>query len=494
MPEDTPEFWFITGSQHLYGPQTLRQVRHQADHVVRALAASPAIPYPVVDKGVLTTRDEIRRVFLEANADDRCAGVIAWMHTFSPAQMWIAGLTANQKPLLHLHTQYHQAIPWDTIDMDFMNLNQAAHGDREFGFLGARLAIARKVVVGHVEASAVQGRIGSWMHACAGWRESQHLKIARFGDNMRDVAVTEGDKVEAAIRLGWSVEGFGLGDLAERAKAVATADLEAQVDQYRQRYAMSAELTSNPSKMQQVRGQARIECALREFLAEGEFSAFTTTFEDLHGIDQLPGLAVQNLMADGLGFGAEGDWKSAGLLRVVKVMAELRATSFMEDYTYHLVPGEERILGAHMLEVCPSIADGQARIEVHPLAIGGKSDPARLVFDGKPGPALCASLVDLGHRFRLVVNTVEATSPEHAMPRLPVGRVLWKPHPSLTEAAEAWIYAGGAHHTVFSYAATPDQMQDLAELAGIECVIIDQDSTVAGVRDALRWGEQVWSR
>jgi len=492
VKQTADKFWFVTGSQHLYGPETLSQVSQQSRQIVQALAQRATLPYALVDHGVLTTSDAIRRLFLEANADDSCAGVVVWMHTFSPAQMWIAGLSSNRKPLLHWHTQFHREIPWDRIDMDFMNLNQAAHGDREFGFMSTRMKVPRKVVVGHWQDKASARRIGSWMHVAAGWSESQHLRLARFGDNMRSVAVTEGDKVEAGIRLGWSVEGFGVGDLAERVLRISQAEVAAQMDRYHERYVIAEGVRQDAFKMDQVRGQARIECAIRSFLEEGHFSAFTTTFEDLHGLDQLPGLAAQDLMADGYGFGAEGDWKTSGLLRVLKVMARGQATSFMEDYTYHLVPGEERVLGAHMLEVCPTIASGPPRVEVHPLSIGGKSDPARLVFDGRPGSALTVSLVDLGHRFRLVVNQVEAYAPDHPMPNLPVGRVLWRPYPSLTEAAEAWIYAGGAHHTVFTYAVNPEQIEDLATLFGLESVVIGPQSSVSQIRQQLQWGERVW--
>lgn len=486
------QFWFVTGSQHLYGPETLDRVGQQAKSVVEGLGSSGFLPYPVSDRGVLTNTDAIRGLFLAANADDTCAGVLVWMHTFSPAQMWIPGLAANQKPLLHLHTQFHRSIPWDSIDMDFMNLNQAAHGDREFGFLASRMQLPRKVVVGHWQDPDLARRVGSWMRVAASWQASQQLRLARFGDNMRTVAVTEGDKVEAAIRLGWAVEGFGVGDLVDHIQATSAADVEARLDQYRERYAFAPPPGDDAFFLQQVRGQARIECGLRSFLDAGHFSAFTTTFEDLHGLDQLPGLAVQNLMADGYGFGGEGDWKTAGLLRLMKVMAGGEATSFMEDYTYHLVAGEERVLGAHMLEVCPSIAAGRPRVEVHALAIGGKSDPARLVFDGRSGPALAVSLVDLGNRFRIVMNEVEAVAPDHPMAKLPVGRVLWKPAPSLIEAAEAWIYAGGAHHTVLTYAASAEQVADFATLAEIESIRIGTGTSVASVRQQLAWGERVW--
>jgi L-arabinose isomerase len=483
------QFWFVTGSQPLYGPEILNQVRDQAKHVVQAMTD---LPYAVLDRGVVTDADAIRQVFLAANADDACAGVIVWMHTFSPAQRWIAGLTVNQRPLLHWHTQFHREIPWDTIDMDFMNLNQAAHGDREFGFINTRMKIPRKVVVGHWQDVATKNRIGAWMRVAAGFHASHHLRLARFGDNMRHVAVTEGDKVEAGIRLGWTVEGFGVGDLAARVRAVSDQAIDREMERYQTRYVLPERVRQDPRQWAQVRGQARIESALRAFLEEGQFSAFTTTFEDLHGLDQLPGLAAQDLMAEGYGFGAEGDWKTAGLVRVLKVIAGGQATSFMEDYTYHLVPGQERILGAHMLEVCPTIAAAPPEIQVHPLTIGGKSDPARLVFDGRAGAALTASLIDLGHRFRLVVNQVEAVAPEHPMPNLPVGRVLWRPYPSLTEAAEAWIYAGGAHHTVLSYAISVEQLEDLASLLKVESIVIGERTSVAEIRQQLQWGEQVW--
>jgi L-arabinose isomerase len=483
------QFWFVTGSQPLYGPEILNQVRDQAKHVVQAMTD---LPYAVLDRGVVTDADAIRQVFLAANADDACAGVIVWMYTFSPAQRWIAGLTVNQRPLLHWHTQFHREIPWDTIDMDFMNLNQAAHGDREFGFINTRMKIPRKVVVGHWQDVATKNRIGAWMRVAAGFHASHHLRLARFGDNMRHVAVTEGDKVEAGIRLGWTVEGFGVGDLAARVRAVSDQAIDREMERYQTRYVLPERVRQDPRQWAQVRGQARIESALRAFLEEGQFSAFTTTFEDLHGLDQLPGLAAQDLMAEGYGFGAEGDWKTAGLVRVLKVIAGGQATSFMEDYTYHLVPGQERILGAHMLEVCPTIAAAPPEIQVHPLTIGGKSDPARLVFDGRAGAALTASLIDLGHRFRLVVNQVEAVAPEHPMPNLPVGRVLWRPYPSLTEAAEAWIYAGGAHHTVLSYAISVEQLEDLASLLKVESIVIGERTSVAEIRQQLQWGEQVW--
>jgi len=492
MADEKLNYWFITGSQHLYGPEAIAQVAAHAQTIVRGLQASEWISFPVVYKEVLTTPEEIRSLLQEASVDDSCAGVITWMHTFSPAKMWIAGLRVLQKPLLHLHTQFNRDIPWDSIDMDFMNLNQSAHGDREYGFIGTRMNVARKVVVGHWTDPLVLKRIGTWMRTAAGLATSKSLKVARFGAHMREVAGTEGRQVEAQIRFGRSVNGHGVGDLVKHVQAVTDVELHNVLDEYAQRYDISDALRGDRLKWASVSGQARIELGLRAFLEAGEFGAFTTTFEDLHGIEQLPGLAVQRLMADGYGFGGEGDWKTAALVRIMKVMAGGVDTSFMEDYTYHLEPGNELVLGAHMLEVCPTIAATRPRIEVHPLGIGGKADPARLIFDGKGGPAICASLVDLGHRFRLIVSEVEAVQPAIDMPRLPVARVLWQPLPSLSTSAEAWIYAGGSHHTVFSYAVTVEQMVDFAEMAGIECVRIGKDTDVLALRRELQWSERFW--
>ncbi|MFB5188810.1 L-arabinose isomerase [Alicyclobacillus fastidiosus] len=492
MVERKNVYWFVTGSQHLYGPETLSQVESQSRVIATELNQSELIPFPVIDKPIVTTSESIHRVMLEANADDSCAGVITWMHTFSPAKMWIAGLTALQKPLLHLHTQYNRDIPWDAIDMDYMNLNQSAHGDREYGFLAARVGVARKVVVGHWADEEVQRRVGAWTRTAAGYLESRHLKVARFGDNMREVAVTDGDKVEAQIRFGWSVNGYGVGDLAERIHSVAKTDLDDLLALYTDAYDISTDVRNDAQKWGAVREQGRIELGIRSFLEAGGFGAFTTTFEDLHGIEQLPGLAVQRLMADGYGFGGEGDWKTAALTRVMKVMAGMEGTSFMEDYTYHMEPGNELVLGAHMLEVCPTIAQARPRIEVHPLSIGGKADPARLVFDGRGGPAVVASLVDLGTRFRLIVNEVDAVTSQKSLPKLPVARVLWKPQPSLRDSAEAWIYAGGAHHTVFSYNVTAEQLVDWAEMTGIECVLINRDTSVLTLRNSLAANEYAW--
>ncbi|MFD0696978.1 L-arabinose isomerase [Paenibacillus sp. GCM10027628] len=487
-------FWFVTGSQHLYGPETLQEVEVHSRQITEGIDRDPSIPNRIVFKPVLTTPDAIRRLCLEANTDDNCAGIITWMHTFSPAKMWIAGLSELRKPLLHLHTQFNRDIPWESIDMDFMNLNQAAHGDREYGFIGARMGISRKVVVGYWEDPAVISRIAGWMRTAVAFIEGRNLKVARFGDNMRQVAVTEGDKVEAQIKFGWSINGYGVGDLVQRVGDISEAQVDELMDEYNERYDITAEGRSAGPIRDAIREQARIELGLKGFLQEGGFGAFTTTFEDLHGLKQLPGLAVQRLMEQGYGFGGEGDWKTAALTRVMKIIAANEGTSFMEDYTYHLEPGNELVLGAHMLEICPTIAATRPKIEVHPLGIGGKADPARIVFDGAGGAALNASLIDMGTRFRLLINEVDAVQPVKAMPKLPVARVLWKPQPSLRDSAEAWIYAGGAHHTVFSYKVTTEQLVDWAELAGVECVIINKHTSPLQFRNELRWSEAAWRR
>ena len=438
---------------------------------------------------MLTTADEIQSICREANNSADCVGVIAWMHTFSPAKNWIAGLTALQKPLLHLHTQYNRDIPWSEIDMDFMNLNQAAHGDREFGFMMSRLRMRRKVIVGHWRDEAVQGQVGVWARAAAAWAATQALKVARFGDNMRSVAVTEGDKVAAQAQFGYQVNGYGVGDLTALVNEASDAEIDSLVAEYEATYRMSADLRKGGARHSSIREAARIEIGLTRFLEEGGFGAFTTTFEDLHGLEQLPGLSVQRLMAAGYGFGAEGDWKTAALLRSLKVMAEglPGGTSFMEDYTYHFHPDNMAVLGAHMLEICPSIADGKPSLEVHPLGIGGKADPARLVFDTPPGAAINASLVDLGDRFRMIVNTVDVVAPEAPTPKLPVARALWKPQPNLQVGAAAWIYAGGAHHTVFSQALRAEQIYDFTEMAGIEFLQIDESTDLRSFKNELRW-------
>ncbi len=485
------QIWFLTGSQHLYGPEAIEQVGAHSREIAAYLDDLTEMPLEVVYKSVLTTAEEITGICNEANVSARCVGVVAWMHTFSPAKNWIAGLTALRKPLLHLHTQYNRDIPWAEIDMDFMNLNQAAHGDREFGFMMSRLRLRRKVVVGHWRAETAPGQIAVWARAAAAWAETQNMKVARFGDNMRDVAVTEGDKVAAQAQFGYQVNGYGVGDLVAVVDQVTDAEIDALTAEYDAAYRMSADLRSGGERHSSIREAARIEIGLAQFLHAGGFGAFTTTFEDLHGLAQLPGLSVQRLMAAGYGFGAEGDWKTAALLRSLKVMAgDLDGgTSFMEDYTYHFHLDNMAVLGAHMLEVCPSIAVGQPSLEVHPLGIGGKADPARLVFDTAAGTALNASLVDMGDRFRMIVNTVDVVEPEAPLPKLPVARALWRPHPNLAVGAAAWIYAGGAHHTVFSQALSAEHLYDFSEMAGVEYVQIDEATELRQFKNELRWND-----
>lgn len=486
------EFWFVTGSQHLYGPETLEEVAKHSAEIAESFDKNEAIPYKVVFKPILTTPDAIRKLCIEASSDENCAGIITWMHTFSPAKMWIGGLSELKKPLLHLHTQYNRDIPWDSIDMDFMNLNQSAHGDREYGFIGARLRLARKVVVGHWQDAEVVKNIGVWMNTAAAVTESKNIKVARFGDNMRYVAVTEGDKVEAEIKFGWQVNGYGIGDLVEYVDAATDAEIDAVMAEYAKLYDFAEDCKPGAPKHESVRYQARIEVGTKKFLEEGGFSAFTTNFQTLTGLKQLPGLAVQHLMAEGYGFGPEGDWKTAALVRLMKIMAAGEGTSIMEDYTYHFEPGNQLILGAHMLEVCPTLAATRPTIEVHPLGIGGKEDPARIVFNGGAGAAVCASLVDMGGRMRLIVNDVNAVKLEKDMPKLPVARVLWNPEPCLKTAAEAWIYAGGAHHTSFSYVITAEQLADFAEMVGIEFVHICKNTTIPAFRNELRLNDIAW--
>jgi L-arabinose isomerase len=489
------EVWFITGSQHLYGPETLRQVEADSRAIVDWLNAEASLPVKLVFKPVVKTPEEISATLREADAAPGCIGIVAWMHTFSPAKMWIGGLTRLSKPLCHLHTQFGSDIPWSSIDMDFMNLHQSAHGDREFGFICARLRINRKVLVGHWKDPRVGAGLGVWMRVAAAWHDSRAMKIARFGDNMRQVAVTEGDKVEAEIRFGVSVNGYGLGDLVDAQASVTDLDVDRLCDEYAATYKLMGGLERGGARHASLRDAARIELALRTFLGGGGFQAFTDTFENLTGLKQLPGIASQRLMADGYGFGAEGDWKHAALVRSMKVMAHglPGGTSFMEDYTYHLNPDGPAVLGAHMLEICPSIAKGTPSCEVHPLGIGGKEDPVRLVFDSATGPAVNASLVDLGNRFRMIVNTVEAVPPPHDLPKLPVARVLWRPDPNLADGAAAWIYAGGAHHTGFSLALTPDYLEDFAAMAGIEFLLIDRSTDLRAFRNELRWNEAAYA-
>ena len=484
------EVWFVTGSQHLYGAEALAQVAANTQQVAASLDADANIPFRIVMKPVMTTADEIRGLCREANNAEKCIGLILWMHTFSPAKMWIAGLKSLAKPFVHLHTQFNRELPWSSIDMDFMNLNQAAHGDREFGFITARLRLARKVVVGFWKDPETVAEISAWTRAAAGWQESQNLKVARFGDNMRDVAVTDGDKIEAAAVLGYSVNGYGVGDLVARMNQFSDAEVSSLVEQYRQDYSI-AQQHDRPDSLAVA---ARIELGLTAFLKEGGFGAFTDTFQDLHGMGQLPGIATQRLMAKGYGFAGEGDWKTAALVRTMKVMAHglPGGTSFMEDYTYDF-SGTPKVLGSHMLEICPSIAAERPALEVHPLGIGGKADPVRLVFTAPDGPAIVASLVDMGNRFRLIVNEVDVIQPEQSLPKLPVARAVWLPKPSLKVAAAAWIYAGGAHHTGFSQALRLEHMADFAEIAGVELIVIDGDTKLREFRQQLRWEEQAYS-
>jgi L-arabinose isomerase len=494
VPGDQPHaIWFVTGSQHLYGEEALREVAEHARRVAAELDQAAALPVPLVVHDPLTDADAIRRLLTAAQADEACLGVIAWMHTFSPARMWIGGLLALSKPLLHLHTQFDRDLPWSEIDMDYMNLNQSAHGDREFAHAATRLGVGRKTVVGHWSDPRVQERIGLWARAAIGFTEAQHLTVARFGDNMRDVAVTEGDKVGAQIVLGATVNGYGVDGLGVAVAEASDADVSEVLERYDAEYDVVAELRPDGGRRASLVEAARIEAGLRAVLEQGGFGAFTDTFEDLGALRQLPGIAVQRLMADSYGFGAEGDWKTAVLLRVMKVMAAglPGGTSFMEDYVYHLGAGgaESRILGAHMLEVCPSIAGGRPSCEIHPLSIGGRDDPVRLVFTAPPGPAVVVSLVDVGGRLRLVANQVEVVAPAADLPRLPVARAVWRPEPELSTAAEAWLLAGGSHHSVFTMALGIEPLRDLADMWGVELVVIDQATTIPAFTDRLRWNQ-----
>jgi L-arabinose isomerase len=488
---DGYEVWFLTGSQGLYGEETLRQVAVQSQQIAELLQASANIPVRVVWKPVLTDSDAIRRIALEANAADNVIGLIAWMHTFSPAKMWIAGLDALRKPLLHLHTQANVELPWSEIDFDFMNLNQAAHGDREFGYIQTRLGVARKTVAGHASDPAVTAEIGTWTRAAAGWAATHDLKLARFGDNMRYVAVTEGDKTEAELRLGVQVNTWGVNDLADAVAAASDADIDALVAEYEDLYDVVPELRQGGERHESLRDGAAIELGLRSFLEAGGFGAFTTSFEDLGALKQLPGLAVQRLMAEGYGFGAEGDWKTAVLVRAAKVMGAglPGGASLMEDYTYDLTPGREVILGAHMLEVCPTLSSDKPTLEIHPLGIGGKGDPVRLVFTADPGEAVVVSLADMRERFRLVANVVDVVPPTEPLPHLPVGRAVWKPRPDFRTSASAWLTAGGAHHTVMSTAVGIEAFRDFAEIARLELLTIDEQTTVRDFANEVRWNQ-----
>lgn len=489
------EIWFVTGSQHLYGEETLKKAAEHSRIISEYLSQSKKIPAKIIFKPVMTNPDAISDLLTEANSSKKCAGIITWMHTFSPAKMWIGGLKNLTKPFLHLHTQFNRKIPWQDIDMDFMNLNQSAHGDREFGFIAARMRLNRKVVVGFWQDGDVADEIGSWSRAACAWQDSKGARIARFGDNMRDVAVTEGDKVEAQIRLGYSVNGYALGDLAESINKVTSGEIDKLTAEYEERYIVEESLLKDGPKRDFLIEAARIEAGLRSFLLVNNIKAFTTNFENLYGLEQLPGLGVQRLMAHGYGFGAEGDWKTAALVRAMKVMGSGRegGTSFMEDYTYHFGGNSPKILGAHMLEVCETIADSKPSLEIHPLSIGGKSDPARLVFNAKSGPAVCASIIDMGGRFRMIVNEVDVVQPEKPLPKLPVARAVWIPKPDLKTAAAAWIYAGGAHHTSYSQAVTAGELEDFAVMAGIEFLLIDEKTNITDFKKELLWNETYYS-
>ncbi|PSL05242.1 L-arabinose isomerase [Haloactinopolyspora alba] len=485
------EIWFLTGSQGLYGDDTLQQVAAQAREIAASLDQRPEIPVRIVWKSVLTDADAIRRVCLEANAANTCVGLIAWMHTFSPAKMWISGLEELRTPLLHLHTQANMSLPWSELDMDFMNLNQAAHGDREFGYIQSRLGVARTTVAGHVDDPAVAGRVASWVRAAAGRAELGSLRVVRFGDNMRGVAVTEGDKVDAQRRFGVSVNTYGVNDLVRVVDTVPDADVDTLVAEYDDVYDLAPALRKDGDRRESLRYAARIEAGLRSFLTEGGYGAFTTNFEDLGGLRQLPGLAVQRLMADGYGFGGEGDWKTSVMLRTVKAMAAglPGGTSFMEDYTYHFGPGEPKILGAHMLEVCPTIAGGTPSCEIHPLGIGDREDPVRLVFDAAPGPAVVVGIADMGDRFRLVANEIDVVEPDQPLPNLPVARAVWQPRPDLSTSAESWLTAGGPHHTVLSAAVGVDELNALAEMLRTELLVIDDRTTTRDFANEIRWNQ-----
>jgi len=485
------EIWFVTGSQHLYGPETLKAVAKHSQEIAKAFNDAPAIPVKVVFKPVMTTPDDITALCQEANNAPKCIGFITWCHTFSPSKMWINGLKQLRKPVCHLHTQYNRDIPWSSIDMDFMNMNQAAHGDREHGFIWSRMRLNRKVVVGFWQEKSTQEKLGAWTRAAAAWADWQTAKFCRFGDNMREVAVTEGDKVAAQMKFGFAVNGYGVGDLVKSVNSVSGKAIDKLVQEYADTYQMAADLRAGGARHDSVREAARIELGLRAFLRAGGFKGFTTTFEDLHGLAQLPGISAQRLMAEDYGFAAEGDWKTAALVRAMKVMASglKGGTSFMEDYTYHLQSNNKQVLGAHMLEICPSIAAAKPSLQVHPLGIGGKADPARLVFNTPAGPALNAALMDFGNRFRLLINEVDVVKPEQPMPKLPVAQAVWKCRPNFEDACACWIYAGGAHHTGFSQAVTTEMLEDFAAIAGIEAVIIDANTKVRHFRQELMWND-----
>jgi L-arabinose isomerase len=487
----TFEVWFITGSQNLYGEETLKKVAEHSQEIAAGIDATGNIPVRVVYKPVVKSTEEIYETLQAANVAENCIGIITWMHTFSPAKMWIRGLSILKKPMLHLHTQYNRDIPWSSIDMDFMNLNQSAHGDREFGFMVSRMRMNRKVVVGHWQDTEALAQIETWTRAAAGWYDWQGAKFARFGDNMRFVAVTDGDKVEAELKFGFSVNTYGIGDLVAVINAISEESISELIEEYEATYTMADDLKKGGAKHQSVYDAAKIELGLRKFLVDGGFKGFSDTFEDLHGMIQLPGIAAQRLMADGFGFAGEGDWKTAALVRAFKVMGAglPGGNAFMEDYTYHFDPNNALVLGSHMLEVDASLASGKASLEVHPLGIGGKADPARLVFNVAGGAALNASIVDMGNRFRLLINEVEAVEPVENLPNLPVARVLWKPLPDMKTGCAAWIYGGGAHHTAYSQNLTAEHLQDFADMAGIEFLRIGKDTTIPQFRNEIMWNE-----
>jgi L-arabinose isomerase len=484
----TFEVWFVTGSQHLYGEETLRQVDEHSKIIAEALTNSPQIPVRVVFKPVVKTPDEILKICREANVAPNCVGIITWMHTFSPAKMWIGGLKALQLPILHLHTQFNRDIPYESIDMDFMNLNQSAHGDREFGHIMTKMNINRKVVVGHWQAESVHEKINVWARVAVGKYKMQTMKVARFGDNMRQVAVTDGDKVAAEMKFGFSVNTYAVGDLVQVINQISSVQIERLMQEYEDTYQLMPSLLKNGDRRSSLIEAARIELGIKTFLEDGGFSAYTNTFEDLHGMRQLPGIGSQRMMAAGYGYGGEGDWKTSAMVHIMKLMASgmKGGNSFMEDYTYHFDPANPMVLGSHMLEVCPSIADGLVKCEVHPLGIGGKEDPVRLVFNGAAGNCLNVSLIDLGNRFRLIVNEVEAVSVTENFPKLPTARALWKPQPSMEVGLQAWILAGGAHHTVYSQNLTTEYLEDFAEMLDVELVVIDKDTTIRGLKRELK--------
>lgn len=485
------KFWFCTGSQDLYGDACLAKVAEHSQIIVENLNKSGVLPFEVIWKPTLITNELIRKTFNEANADEECAGVITWMHTFSPAKSWIIGLQEYRKPLCHFHTQFNEEIPYDTIDMDFMNENQSAHGDREYGHIVSRMGIERKIVVGHWTNKAVQTKIADWMSTAIGVMESSHIRVCRIADNMRNVAVTEGDKVEAQIKFGWEIDAYPVNEITDYVKAVSAGDIHALVEEYYTKYEMLYEGRDEDAFKKAVSVQAGIEIGFEKFLEEHNYQAIVTHFGDLGELQQLPGLAIQRLMEKGYGFGGEGDWKTAAMVRLMKIMAagkkNAKGTSFMEDYTYNLVPGKEGILQAHMLEVCPTVAEGKIGIKVNPLSMGNRQDPARLVFTSKTGEGVATSLVDMGNRFRLIINAVDCKKVEKPMPKLPVATAFWTPQPNLEVGAEAWILAGGAHHTAFSYDLTVNQMADWADAMGIESVIIDKDTTIRNFKNELRW-------